>query len=75
MPLFVPRRWARGSHPICNHDCMLKKNPMTDPKTQHPEVPDPATEALDEPHLPAEDLEQEIGDSETWDEASERTAG
>jgi hypothetical protein len=54
---------------------MLNKNPMTDPKTQHPEVPDPATEALDEPHLPAEDLEQEIGDSESWDEASERTAG
>ena len=48
---------------------------MIDPKTQHPEAPDPATEALDEPHLAAEDLEQEIGDSETWDEASEDTAG
>jgi hypothetical protein len=35
------------------------------------EVPDPAREALDEPHLDAEDLEREIGDSEEWDEASE----
>ena len=28
-------------------------------------------ESLDEPRLSAEDLEREIGDSETWDEASE----
>jgi hypothetical protein len=35
------------------------------------EVPDPAREALDEPHLDAEELEREIGDSEEWDEASE----
>jgi hypothetical protein len=35
------------------------------------DLPDPATEALDEPHLTAEDLEREIGDSEAWDEASE----
>jgi hypothetical protein len=34
------------------------------------EMPDPAREALDEPHLDAEDLEREIGDSEEWDEAS-----
>jgi hypothetical protein len=35
------------------------------------DLPDPAREALDEPRLSAEDLEREIGDSETWDEASE----
>jgi hypothetical protein len=35
------------------------------------EVPDPARDALDEPHLDAEELEREIGDSEEWDEASE----
>jgi hypothetical protein len=34
------------------------------------EVPDPAREVLDEPHLDAEELEREIGDSEEWDEAS-----
>lgn len=34
------------------------------------EIPDPAREALDEPHLDAEELEREIGDSEEWDEAS-----
>jgi hypothetical protein len=33
--------------------------------------PDPAQKALDEPHLSAEDLEREIGDSEAWDEASD----
>jgi hypothetical protein len=38
------------------------------------EVPDPAREALDEPHLDAEELEREIGDSEEWDEASEDDA-
>ena len=50
---------------------------MTDQKTPEPadpdELPDPAREALDEPHLDAEDLEREIGDSEDWDEASEGT--
>jgi hypothetical protein len=35
------------------------------------DVPDPAREALDKPHLTAEQLEREIGDSEDWDEASE----
>jgi len=35
------------------------------------DLPDPAKEALEEPHLTAEELEQEIGDSEAWDEASE----
>jgi hypothetical protein len=44
---------------------------MTAPKIQHPDLPAPATEALDQPHLDAEDLEQEIGDSDAWDEASE----
>jgi hypothetical protein len=36
-------------------------------------LPDPAREVLDEPHLNAEELEREIGDSEAWDEASEVT--
>jgi hypothetical protein len=37
-----------------------------------PPVPvDPAGKALEEPHLAAEELEREIGDSEAWDEASE----
>jgi hypothetical protein len=31
---------------------------------------DPARAALDQPHLTAEELEEEIGDSEAWDEAS-----
>ena len=35
------------------------------------DLPDPAREALDEPHLTAEELQREIGDSEAWDEASE----
>jgi hypothetical protein len=34
-------------------------------------LPDPAGKALEEPHLPADELEREIGDSEDWDEASE----
>jgi hypothetical protein len=38
------------------------------------EVPDPAREALDEPRLDADELDQEIGDSEEWDEASEDDA-
>ena len=36
---------------------------------------DPARKAVDEPHLDAEDLEREIGDSEDWDEASEDAGG
>jgi hypothetical protein len=35
------------------------------------DLPDPAREALNEPHLTAEELEREIGGSEAWDEASE----
>jgi hypothetical protein len=35
------------------------------------DLPDPAREAIEEPHLTAEELEREIGDSEDWDEASE----
>jgi hypothetical protein len=35
------------------------------------DLPDPAKAALEEPHLTAEELEQEIGNSESWDEASE----
>ncbi len=35
------------------------------------DLPDPAREALDQPHLTAEELEREVGDSEAWDEASE----
>ena len=35
------------------------------------DLPDPAKEALEEPHLTAEELQREIGDSEAWDEASE----
>ena len=34
-------------------------------------LPDPAGEELKQPHLDAEELEEEIGDSEDWDEASE----
>jgi hypothetical protein len=50
---------------------------MSDPETPDfasppaRDLPDPAREALQEPHLNAEELEQEIGDSEAWDEASE----
>jgi hypothetical protein len=44
---------------------------VTDPES----MPNPAHEALDEPHLDAEELEREIGDSEVWDEASEDTGG
>jgi hypothetical protein len=41
------------------------------PDFPSPPVPaDPAREALEEPHLAAEELEREIGDSEDWDEAS-----
>jgi hypothetical protein len=49
---------------------------MTDQKTPEPanpnQLPDPAKEALEEPHLTADELEQEIGDSEAWDEGSEK---
>ena len=46
---------------------------MTDQKkpADANELPDPAKEALEEPHLTADELEQEIGDSEAWDEVSE----
>jgi hypothetical protein len=37
--------------------------------------PAPAREELDKPPLDAEDLEQELGDSENWDEASEDSSG
>ena len=36
--------------------------------------PDPAGEVLKEPHLSAEELEKEIGDSEPWDEDSQNPA-
>jgi hypothetical protein len=36
--------------------------------------PDPAREALHKPHLSAEELEKEIGDSEPWDEDSQNPA-
>jgi hypothetical protein len=42
---------------------------LASPLGQDP--PDPAKEALDEPHLTAEELKREVGDSEDWDEASE----
>ncbi len=35
------------------------------------DLPDPARATLDKPHMSAEDLEQEVGNSEPWDEASE----
>jgi hypothetical protein len=35
------------------------------------DLPDPAREAVQKPHIPAQELEREIGDSEAWDEASE----
>jgi hypothetical protein len=38
------------------------------------ELPEPARAALDKPHVSAEELEQEVGDSEPWDEASEEDA-
>ena len=39
---------------------------------KNPEAePNPARDELDKPHLDAEELEREIGDSEPWDEASE----
>ncbi len=38
-----------------------------------PDQPDPAAEAVDEPPIDAEELEREIGESESWDEASEKS--
>jgi hypothetical protein len=35
------------------------------------DLPNPARKDLDEPRLPAAELEKEIGDSEPWDDASE----
>jgi hypothetical protein len=54
---------------------MLGSNVVSDPEASVPGEPlaDPARKALDEPHLGAEDLVREIGDSEDWDEASEGT--
>lgn len=49
---------------------------MTGEPRSHPPLPDqpePAAEALEEPHIDAEELEREIGDSESWDEASEKS--
>ena len=47
---------------------------MSDPEAPHLYgLPDPAGEELKQPHLDAEQLEREIGDSEAWDEASEDT--
>ncbi len=37
------------------------------------DLPDLAKEAIDKPHLTAEELQREVGDSEAWDEASEDT--
>jgi hypothetical protein len=52
---------------------MLGSKVVSDPEAPVPDEPlvDPARKALDEPHLDAEDLEREIGDSESWDEASD----
>ena len=36
------------------------------------DTPMPAEKALLAPHLAAQELQQEIGDSEAWDEASEQ---
>jgi hypothetical protein len=45
---------------------------MSDPeRLEFASPPDPAGKALEEPHLTAEELEREVGDSESWDEASE----
>jgi hypothetical protein len=45
---------------------------MSDQKApQGEDIPGPAREALDKPHLTAAELEQEVGDSDPWDEASE----
>jgi hypothetical protein len=33
--------------------------------------PNPAGKELDQPRLPADELEKEIGDSEPWDEGAE----
>jgi hypothetical protein len=56
---------------------MLGSMVVNEPEASVPAEPlaDPARKALDEPHLDAEDLEREIGDSEDWDEASEDAGG
>jgi hypothetical protein len=56
---------------------MLGSKVVSDPEASRPSEPlaDPARKALEEPHLDAEDLEREIGDSEDWDEASEGASG
>jgi hypothetical protein len=48
---------------------------VTSAVSNHETLPDPAREVLDEPRLDAQELEQAIGDSEAWDEASEVTGG
>jgi hypothetical protein len=52
---------------------MLGSTVVSDPEAPEPAEPlvDPARKAVDEPHLDAQDLEREIGDSESWDEASD----
>ncbi|HTZ60790.1 MAG TPA: hypothetical protein VMB49_21925 [Acidobacteriaceae bacterium] len=40
---------------------------MNDPEV----VPNPARRELDQPRLPSDELEREIGDSEPWDEGAE----
>ncbi|MGC2404715.1 MAG: hypothetical protein WA510_33300 [Acidobacteriaceae bacterium] len=37
-------------------------------------LPNPGRKDLDQPRLPADELEQEIGDSEPWDEGAEDPA-
>jgi hypothetical protein len=56
---------------------MLGSMVVNEPEASVPAEPlaDPARKALDEPHLDAEDLERELGDSEDWDEASEDSVG
>jgi hypothetical protein len=48
-----------------NHEALRCASPPAS------DLPDPAREALDEPHPNADELRTEIGDSEDWDEASE----
>jgi hypothetical protein len=49
---------------------MSDQDPLEFASPSGRELPDPAREALGKPHLTAEQLKQEIGDSEAWDEAS-----
>ena len=59
---------------IAPASCVRLKNQLygvTSAVSDREALPNPAREALDEPHLDAEELEREIGDSEPWDEASD----